>query len=100
MDGKRAAGELAVGTRGSFKGKRAGTGKGRGKAKAVSGGLFENPPEKNVQINLLQLGIDKKISPMPPPCPRSETQTCPTGRFAAALPFFEARSGRRASRKL
>src|SRR6516164_1248865 len=45
MDGKRAAGELAVGTRGWLKGKRAGTGKGRGKAKAnVSGAVFETAP--------------------------------------------------------
>jgi hypothetical protein len=60
MDGKRAAGELAIGTRGWLKGKRAGTGKGRGKAKAnVSGAVFETAPEMK---SLSDLGIDTNLA--------------------------------------
>jgi phage N-6-adenine-methyltransferase len=66
MDGKRAAGELAVGTRGSFRGKKAETGKGKpkGKGKAIttSGGVSNTPPEEKAQINLAQLGIDKNLA--------------------------------------
>jgi hypothetical protein len=59
MEERRKAGTLAKGTNGQLRGKRKATGKGRGKAKAISGGAADTPPE---MASLAELGSDKHLA--------------------------------------
>lgn len=59
MERDRAAGKLAKGTRGSLEGKKPGTGKGRGRAKAITGELRPNLP---VMKSLREQGVDQNLA--------------------------------------